>query len=292
MHLLVIASTVVNGILALMMVLFYLSYKTFPGFGRWTLGGGLVAVGYLMIVLRGILPVSLAIVVQNFAFSLTAIVYLSGMRMFLGLTDMPRGWYALPVVSALFSGFSVFWFDSAAWRMVVVSLTFSAPHFVTAFLILTDYPKTRSLFSLVIGTEMALMSGLLIVWAIWTLSVPDYQIFMVTPIHSCFFISLMALQIVITVSFIMLNTERFNRDLLISEEALKQIVKQLEKSLAEVRTLQGLLPICSNCKKIRDDGGEWVQVELYVRDRTDAEFSHSVCPECAEKLYPEFYKDN
>jgi hypothetical protein len=55
-----------------------------------------------------------------------------------------------------------------------------------------------------------------------------------------------------------------------------------------VKTLRGMLPICASCKKIRDDHGEWVQMEVYVRDRTEADFSHGICPECMKKLYPEF----
>lgn len=69
---------------------------------------------------------------------------------------------------------------------------------------------------------------------------------------------------------------------------------ELEKALTEVKKLSGLLPICANCKKIRDDKGYWNQIELYIRDHSEVEFSHSICPECAKKLYPEFYdkKDN
>ena len=52
--------------------------------------------------------------------------------------------------------------------------------------------------------------------------------------------------------------------------------------------LRGILPICAHCKKIRDDQGYWSQAEVYVRDHTEAEFSHGICPECIEKLYPEF----
>lgn len=61
-----------------------------------------------------------------------------------------------------------------------------------------------------------------------------------------------------------------------------RLVEQLEKSLAEVKTLSGLLPICAVCKKIRDDSGYWHQVESYVSDRSDADFSHGYCPDCAE----------
>ncbi len=55
-------------------------------------------------------------------------------------------------------------------------------------------------------------------------------------------------------------------------------------------TLGKFLPICSNCKKIREDNGSWTAVEEFIRDRSDTEFSHSLCPDCAKKLYPEFYK--
>jgi hypothetical protein len=58
------------------------------------------------------------------------------------------------------------------------------------------------------------------------------------------------------------------------------------KALAEVRTLKGFLPICSSCKKIRDDRGYWQAVEHYVSERTDAEFTHGICPECMTRLYP------
>jgi hypothetical protein len=65
----------------------------------------------------------------------------------------------------------------------------------------------------------------------------------------------------------------------------KEIIEYLRK---EIHTLRGIIPICSSCKKVRDDNGYWQQVEAYVRDRSEAEFSHSIYPECLEKLYPEF----
>ncbi|MFZ5797050.1 MAG: PAS domain-containing protein [Desulfobulbaceae bacterium] len=61
--------------------------------------------------------------------------------------------------------------------------------------------------------------------------------------------------------------------------------------LAEMNKLKGLLPICSVCKNIRDDKGYWNQIEVYIRDHSDAEFSHSICPLCAKKLYPELYTE-
>jgi GAF domain-containing protein len=67
-----------------------------------------------------------------------------------------------------------------------------------------------------------------------------------------------------------------------------RLVHELREALAQVKTLRGLLPICANCKKVRDDQGYWHSVEVYVRDHSEAEFSHAICPECMKKLYPWF----
>ena len=60
----------------------------------------------------------------------------------------------------------------------------------------------------------------------------------------------------------------------------------LQEALSKVKQLSGMLPICSCCKKVRDDQGYWRQIEAYIRDRSEAEFSHGICPDCGEKLYP------
>ena len=67
--------------------------------------------------------------------------------------------------------------------------------------------------------------------------------------------------------------------------------ERLEKTLAEVKTLRGLIPICMYCKKVRNDSGFWENVEMYVRQRTEAEFSHGLCPECFSKHYPDMAPD-
>lgn len=75
-------------------------------------------------------------------------------------------------------------------------------------------------------------------------------------------------------------------------EEREKLLEALQAELQKVKKLSGLLPICASCKKIRDDDGYWNEVESYIRDRSEAEFSHGICPECARKLYPdiELYK--
>jgi DNA-binding response OmpR family regulator len=88
-----------------------------------------------------------------------------------------------------------------------------------------------------------------------------------------------------------------NRELLARINAMVRILKaererdrlidQLEDALARVKKLSGLLPICAGCKKIRDDKGYWNQIELYIKEHSDAILSHGICPECIEKYYPD-----
>jgi ligand-binding sensor domain-containing protein len=67
-----------------------------------------------------------------------------------------------------------------------------------------------------------------------------------------------------------------------------ELQRRIDEAVANVKLLRGLLPICASCKKIRDDGGYWNQIETYVSEHSSAEFSHSICPECMNKLYPDY----
>jgi CheY-like chemotaxis protein len=71
----------------------------------------------------------------------------------------------------------------------------------------------------------------------------------------------------------------------------QKLTNELKDALEKVKLLSGMLPICSSCKKVRDDRGYWNQIEVYIRDHSEAEFSHGICPECAKKLYPEYFKE-
>ena len=74
------------------------------------------------------------------------------------------------------------------------------------------------------------------------------------------------------------------------EEERENIISELQNALDEVKTLEGLIPICSHCKKIRDDSGFWGNVEQYISKHTNVDFSHGICPDCLEKYYPKQYK--
>jgi CheY-like chemotaxis protein len=76
-----------------------------------------------------------------------------------------------------------------------------------------------------------------------------------------------------------------------AEQEKNRLIEKLQKALAEIKTLRGIIPICASCGKVRNDEGYWQKVEEYVRDHTEAQFSHGVCPNCARKLYGDIFEE-
>lgn len=76
-----------------------------------------------------------------------------------------------------------------------------------------------------------------------------------------------------------------------NEVEREHLIRKLQTALAEVKHLSGLLPICASCKKIRDDKGYWQQIERYMAEHAEVQFSHGICPDCARELYPELFED-
>lgn len=92
---------------------------------------------------------------------------------------------------------------------------------------------------------------------------------------------LMTYCIVVIVSFALESSRGYYYNALLNEK------RSLEEALGQVKTLRGLLPLCAYCKKVRDDQGYWNQIEAYVAQHSHADFSHGICPECAQKYFPD-----
>lgn len=86
-------------------------------------------------------------------------------------------------------------------------------------------------------------------------------------------------------TFLALGILRWLPKVIAHNESIK---KDLQQANIKVKILSGFLPICASCKKIRNDAGYWTQIEAYIREHSEAEFSHSICPECMKKLYATF----
>lgn len=88
------------------------------------------------------------------------------------------------------------------------------------------------------------------------------------------------------------NLDDMNTQLLNTKTSLEITNNELHKSILNIKQLSGMLPICASCKSIRNDKGYWEQIEEYIRDHSEAEFTHGICPTCIPKYYPEFTKKN
>jgi hypothetical protein len=104
-------------------------------------------------------------------------------------------------------------------------------------------------------------------------------------LKALFWRSYIIFSLVIYILLILIVVFSFRMDKAAKER--ENIILELQDALAEVTTLRGIIPICSSCKKVRDDKGYWNQIESYIRDHSEADFSHSICPECAKELYPD-----
>lgn len=83
-----------------------------------------------------------------------------------------------------------------------------------------------------------------------------------------------------------------NQELEEKNQQLEKLIEQNKQATSEIKILRGILPICAHCKKIRNDEGYWTQIESYIRDHSEAEFTHSICQECTQELYPFLEKDD
>ncbi len=84
-----------------------------------------------------------------------------------------------------------------------------------------------------------------------------------------------------------LTLRKLQRDLESRNVHLQELNEKLQTALDEIKTLRGIIPICANCKKIRDDNDSWQRIEQYISEHSEAQFSHGICPDCAKKLYPD-----
>jgi hypothetical protein len=290
MRLLFITTTVMSCFLAITMLFFQIKQERYSGLGHWTAGAAAIALGHLALALRGIAPDFPSIFIGNVAYPVGTVLFLDGMRRFLSLPPMSRMWYAFPALDGAACLYFYFVYDSPTARGLATAVALTVPHFATALLVFRHMAKEKLLFYPVIAIEMIVAGALVLLRAFWTLTLPHFALLMESPVQHAFFILIMVSEIIVTLSFIMLNAERLEKELRAADQDSKAKVEQLKRAMSEVKTLSGLLPICASCKKIRDDNGSWHHIEEYIRDRSEADFSHGICPECTEKLYPDYWK--
>lgn len=270
----------VSGIIAVTLwgCMFFVAttQKVYPGFMRWTLASLLNGIGLIGLSLRDILPDLLTIVIANLLIIVFFVLVARGLIEFVG--GGQKIWLDITpvvIITATFLYFT-YYLPNVSARVVIISLLIAFLSGRSAFIIYRQVPLILFGTNRFLLASFIFMGGWFFVRTILTLIFENQILdFMSASVLQGFSIMVVFVSnIMIVTGLIIINAQRLEYDLI--------------KAKNEVKSLTGLLPICSNCKKIRDDTGYWQDVAVYVRDHSEAEFSHGICPECMERLYPEY----
>jgi hypothetical protein len=250
---------------------------TSPGFGLWTWAALANSAGFVFMSFRQVMPDIIAITLADILLVVAGVLIARGLDKFCGRPQV--NWLDLTLLLA-FTAYMLIFQPGLQARIVTISIALFAVYLRAT--LLTVGPAARLL-----GEHNHLLSisvGIISLWclvrafATWFFGDQLVHITSAGPYNGMTFLIMIMGNITMMVGLISLNSSRLEKD--------------LTQAMNEIKTLRGIIPICSNCKKIRDDGGYWQQVESYVREHSDAEFTHSICPDCVETLYPELNINN
>ena len=263
----------ISACLFISMIYIYKNRKTYPGFKQWTVGCFLNFLGFVLLSLRNILPDLITIVFANVLIVLSFVLLARGLIYF--TEGKQNTWMdvSLPAVLLIFFFCFVYIYPDLNMRIIVLSL-------IMIVLSLRCVSITHKKIPLVLGEKNRFLTAaflwvtiLLFLRTVLTISYKGHgDDFMLSSTLQGISIIAGSIGIIfIAIGLIIVNAQRLEKDLI---EAHK-----------EVKTLSGLLPICSKCKKIRDDKGYWNNLEFYLEEHSDASFSHGLCMECSDALY-------
>ncbi len=276
MRTLFFVSGIISLIFFVIMLYVYMTRKIYPGFWEWVVSYSLLFTASTLISLRGIIPDFLSIVMANLFIAAGLILWEYGLIAFTG-GKQRMGWHIFILVFLTTTS---------------IYFTYSSPDVNIRILIISGLTTAYCIRCLsVIHKRIPLIlpkSNLLLIVAFYGLALWSTFRFFFTLfleqeisdlmttgiIHGLMIIVSFSSTILTGMGYIAITLQRVENDFLVAQN--------------EIKTLKGFLPICSSCKKIRDDKGYWNQIESYIREHSEAEFTHGICPECFKKLYPDF----
>jgi hypothetical protein len=284
---LLLSSILISAFFCIAFFIYSLEQKTYRGFRLWNFSTLIMTLAFLAIILRGTISVGLSVFAVNGLFILVAVIRLDAIKRFIVDKNLNKLLYTIPIFVALAGIVFYFAVDRIEIRTFIVSVAiFILSVSISWDLVRYSPPENRLLYYSA-GIFIAIRGLTVLTRAILWQTNNQNNIFD-TSIWSSIQLEFgLISEIGQNVFFLMMNSKRAEADFNQSESKLNSTVIDLKKALSEVKKLQGILPICSYCKKIRDDQGSWQGIEEYIHERSDAQFSHGICPECAKKYYPD-----
>ncbi len=260
---------------------------------RWAAGFICGAVGFILIWFRGIVPDFLSIPVANAFMVIGLLLSLHGINAFL---DLPNPvWPSVTIVVVMTGMVTYFTYvePSMAHRVIIMSGGTGAIALLAAWRLAAHPIPELRLTQTLVANLLAIHGFVMAARIAATLLSPPGEDFFepnLATLVTCidFFLLFPCLGVgmllmVLRKSTLELENEVRQRQQ--SEAQLRSTASHLETVIEDMKTLKGVIPICSSCKKIRDDEGVWNQLEAYISEHSDAAFSHGICPDCTKKLY-------
>jgi hypothetical protein len=269
-----VATAAVSLAVALAMVAIKGSRRTYPGFGLWAGASACLSAAMLLLAAQGVASPVASVVVGNLFVALRYLLVTAGLERFLGArTSWPAHAAGLAAVLAASVLLGVV-YPATTVRILLVLVVASAWAGRSAWLVLR---RSRA----VLGAPSRLLLGALLADLLWGLARASdlasrsdlvNALPANAPWQAAFFVTFAAVATAQAFGLVAVDMQRLEADLRASREAL--------------RVLQGIIPICAGCKRVRE-GERWTSVEAYVAARSEAEFSHGMCPDCVRRLYPD-----
>lgn len=270
-----LAWSVMAVTMAILMVGMQRSRKTYPGFGYWTIATLVASLGLILVYFRDSLPLVLSMVGGNLLLLLQVVLIRRGLETFVGRRPPLGPDLSLVGLYLLAYCWLTYGEPSTRWRIIVFSLYYIYYYLLSLRVAIWRVPaflKPRNWLLIVPISLLCLFYVVrVVVVAVWGWGVADILAF--TPLNAVTIMVTFSLSILVLAGLIFLNVQRLEAE--------------LSSAKRELNLLGGLLPICSNCKSIRDDQGYWHAVERYIASHSQTEFTHGICPDCMRKLYPE-----
>lgn len=267
--------------------LFRTQQKTFPGFGLWTASFFVLGLGYFSLLVREFVPLFLSVIFGNSFFALGALFRLDGVHRFSRDYPLKKIYYSSLILFLSFICFFYLVIPNIVARTSIMGIYAAAISSFIAYILFTSAPISNKRLFYAAGLLSSFMAVTLLLGPLFFRAPASSDIFRMGNSYATYYLIILAYEISWGFCLIMINNQRVESELKEAEKELRKTNLQLEKAISEKITLTGLLPICSHCKKIRDDNGYWNHLESYIESHSEADFSHSICPECAEELYPD-----
>ncbi|SEA23544.1 hypothetical protein SAMN05660420_01542 [Desulfuromusa kysingii] len=287
-NILILSSIFVSTFFCSAFFVYDLEQKTYNGFRLWTFSILTMTLGFLAIVARGTIPLELSIFIVSGFFTLAAVIRLDAIKRFLQGKSLNKSLYAIPVFVVLASSIFYFVFDRIDIRTSIVSaVLFLLSISISWVLIQHSTPENKMLYysaAIFIALRGAIILSRAFAW-----QPENLQTVFSAGIGSTIQLEFgLVSEIGQNVIFLMMNSQRSAADYIQSESKLHSTIIDLKKANEQIKTLEGVIPICMYCKNIRDEKETWNQLEQYISDHSDASFSHGICPDCLKKQYPEY----